>query len=358
VNNPSFANPWLGFPGGDPFTQAVTSSVTFPVAAVYINYPLHSNPPYIQQWNLSYQRQLSADWAVTVGYLGNKTTHLWLTQEADAALYIPGASTTTNTNQRRVLYLMNPARGQYYSTLEQLDDGGNAAYYAGYISIEKRFSQQFSMFANYTWSHCFNDGEDYEALGVLLSYQDPNNRAADWGPCASDRRNVANISGILRTPTFKTGWLRVVGSDWQLSLIVQARSGDPLTITTGGLDNALTGTSNQRPNVTANPSLSGSAQTLNSWFNISAFAPNSPGQYGNVTKGILAGPGSVVVNTAVMRDFAIREHQKLEFRGEAFNLFNHIQPNDPNTSYGNTLFGKVSTAGDPRIMQVALKFIF
>src|SRR5262249_34529316 len=147
--------------------------------------------------------------------------------------------------------------------------------------------------------------------------QDPNKRAADWGPCASDRRNVGNISGVFRTPTFKMGWLRAVGSDWQLSLILQARSGDPLTITTGGLDNALTGTSNQRPNVIANPSLNGSGQTLNSWFNTAAFTPNSPGQYGNAAKGILAGPGSVVVNTAIMRDFAIRERYKIEFRGEA-----------------------------------------
>ena len=60
VNNPSFANPWIGFPGGDPFTQAVTTSATFPIGAVYINYPLHTNPPYIQQWNLSFQRQISA----------------------------------------------------------------------------------------------------------------------------------------------------------------------------------------------------------------------------------------------------------------------------------------------------------
>ena len=139
---------------------------------------------------------------------------------------------------------------------------------------------------------------------------------------------------------------------------MQARTGDPLTITTGGLDNALTGTSNQRPNVVANAQLVGNNQTLNSWFNTSAFVPNSPGQYGNAAKGILAGPGSVVINTAIMRDFPIREHQRLEFRGEAFNLFNHIQPNDPNTSLGSTLFGKVSSAGDPRILQVALKFLF
>lgn len=358
VNNPSFADPWLGFTGGNPFTQAVTSSITFPVEAVYINYPLHTNPPYLQQWNLSYQRQLSANWAVTIGYLGNKTTHLWLTQEDDPAVYIAGSSTKANTNQRRVLYLMDPTTGVYYSTLEQLDDGGNAAYNGAYISAEKRFSQGFSMFANYTWSHCFNDGEDYEALGVLLSYQNPSDRAADWGPCASDRRNVFNVSGVFHTPAFTTNWLHTIGSGWQLALIVQAMSGDALTITDGGLDYAFTGTSNQRPNVTANPTLAGNTRSLSHWFNTSVFVPNSPGQYGDAAKGIVRGPGMTVVNTALMRDFAIRERRTIEFRVEAFNLLNHIQPMDPNTKLGSALFGQVSTAGDPRIMQFALKYIF
>ncbi|HEV2387628.1 MAG TPA: carboxypeptidase regulatory-like domain-containing protein [Candidatus Acidoferrales bacterium] len=358
VNNSSFANPWQTFAGGDPFQKPLTPNAPFPQEAVYITYPLHSSPPYVQQWNLTYQRQFSANWAVTLGYLGNKTTHLWLTQEIDPAVYMPGKSTRTNTNQRRVLYLMNPTQGVYYSNLAKLDDGGNADYNAALLTVEKRFSQGFSMFSNYTWSHCLNDGEDFEALGVLLSYQNPANRKADWGACASDRRHSLNVSAVMNTPAFHSPWLRRVGTGWQLSVIAQVESGDTFTVTNGGLDNALTGTSNQRPNVIGSPNLSSTGRTLNAWFNTDTFMPNGPGQYGNAGKGIIRGPGQFVMNAALVRRFSVRENQRVECRVEAFNTLNHIQPNDPNSTFGSPLFGKVTTAGDPRIMQFALKYIF
>jgi hypothetical protein len=355
VNNPSFANPWQGFSGGDPFTRGLSSDAPFPPGGVFITYPKSAKPTYIQQWNVSFQQQLASNWGVTLSYVGNKTTHIWLTREINPAVYIPGTSTTTNTNQRRVLSLLNPTQGAFYSNMNFLDDGGNGNYNGALVSVEKRFSHNFSMFSNYTWSHCINEGEDYEALGVLLGYQDPNNRRADRGNCASDRRHAFNLSGVIGMPTFSSDWLRRIASGWQLSSIINASTGDSFSVSTGK-DFALTGTSNQRANVAASPSLS--ARSLAQWFNTAAFVPNGPGQYGNAPRSILVGPGRFNINLALIRAFPITERQKIEFRAEAFNALNHTEPNDPNSTLSSPLFGKITSAADPRIMQFALKYVF
>src|SRR5262249_29680716 len=156
----------------------------------------NTRPTYMQHWNLSFQQQLKVDWALTVSYVGNKMTHVWLNRETNPAIYIPGNSTTTNTNQRRKLFLLNPTQGVFYANMTAIDDGGNATYNGAIVSLQKRFSKNFSLTPNYTWSHCINEGEYFEAVGVFLDHQDPDNRRANGGNCASDRRHSFNVSAV------------------------------------------------------------------------------------------------------------------------------------------------------------------
>jgi hypothetical protein len=262
------------------------------------------------------------------------------------------------------LFLLNPAQGVYYANMTAIDDGGNGTYNGAIVSLQKRFSKNFSLSPNYTWSHCINEGEYFEAVGVFLDHQDPDNRRANRGNCASDRRHSFNISAVLGTPAFQSAGLRRVASGWQLSTIVKAMSGDSFTVTSGR-DNALTGTSNQRPNVVGDPNLN--ARTLNRWFNTTAFQPNGPGQYGNAGRGFLRGPGRFNIDAAIIRRFSIKERHNLELRAEAFNLLNHLEPDDPavygsfsgpTATFTSTTFGSIISAADPRIMQFALKYTF
>ena len=109
-----FVNPFLNFPGGNPFPTPFppTKTVAFPQQATYVNMPLNLHHPSMQQWDLSLERQLGRDWLASATYVGNKATHLYSSEEVNPAVYGPGA-TLTNTNQRRVLYLLNPAAGAY-----------------------------------------------------------------------------------------------------------------------------------------------------------------------------------------------------------------------------------------------------
>ena len=134
-------------------------------------------------------------------------------------------------------------------------------------------------------------------------------------------------------------------------------SGSYLSVTTG-LDQALTGViGEQRPiQALADPYTANKSIAL--WINPAAFAQPALGTYGNMGSRNILGPGSITINTNLTRAFHVRENQSLEFRVEAFNLPNHVNPQNPTTVLTSGSFGKILAATDPRIMQLALKYVF
>src|SRR5262249_12656597 len=114
-----FDDPYRDYPGGNPFPgpyPAPTDS-TFVLAGWYVSVPLDLHHMYTQNWNLSYQAQLGGNWLVSATYIGNGARHLRAGFEANPAIYIPGASSVTNTNSRRMLNRINPKEGAYYATI-------------------------------------------------------------------------------------------------------------------------------------------------------------------------------------------------------------------------------------------------
>ena len=373
LNSVQFSNPYANYASGNPFPYKVSANETFPTQLEYLEEQGNTKPPYMQQWNISFQKQFFTNLLVTATYLGNKTTHIWGSLDINPAVYIPGncvagqygltaagpCSTSANDNQRRLLYLQNPAIGQYYATLIQNTEGSNASYNSMIILVQKRVSQHFSVLGNYTWSHCINDVEptfgSNPGLQTSSAFSNPFNLTADRGACNIDRRQNVNISGAFVSPTFSNHWLNQIAGNWQLSPIFQAYTGLPMNIT-AGKDIALDGAAgSQRVNVIGDPSLSN--PTPAEWFNTAAFANPATGTFGNIGRNALTGPGSWVVNVALTRRFTIRERHLMELRVEAFNLFNDVRFNNPNTTFSSAAFGQITTAGDPRIMQFALKYV-
>ena len=368
LNNPAggFTDPYLTYPGGDPFPLPIPpkSDATFALAGQYANLPLHIHPSYFQQWNLSLQQQFSSDWLFSLNYLGNKGTHLWAVTEGNPAVYIPGqcgagpCSTVANTNSRRVLSRINSKAGSAFSSLATVDDGANSSYNAMLVTLNHRLRKHFSLLMNYTWSHCINEGGVQSELSGN-AYQDPNNRASNRGNCITDVRQIFNASLVAGTPHFTKNFaLRFIG-DWELSTIVTARSGFWFSPSTGS-DASLTGVGSDRPNVIGNPN-DVSSRSLNKWFNTAAFNKNQPGTYGNAGRDSLVGPGGYHVDMALFRSFpfvVFEKPQSLQFRVEAFNAFNHPIFDNPSSNFSSSNFGRILGASDPRIMQVALKYIF
>jgi hypothetical protein len=369
LSNPGpLSNPWAGYPGGNPFPGKYPPSadVTFPVAAAYSTIPMNLHPTYTTQWNVSYQRQLRGNWMVSASYLGNKTSHLWLSVDINPSVYIPGQSSTSNTDQRRVMYLLNPAQGQYYGSVITTDDGANTTYNGLLTSIQHRFSHGFTLLANYTWSHCISDGDFTGNVGNE-QYQNQSGRRADRGNCNYDIRHIFNGSFVGITPAIGPAWASKVLRNWQVAPLVRIASGLPLIVGTGK-DNSLTGIGLDRPNVVPgvdpyNASWGPQLQFLNP----AAFTQNPTGTFGNIGRNVLRVPGTINFDASLSRIFAITERFKLEARAEAFNAINHTNFKVPKTTTVQitdinaitaTTFGRLTSASDPRILQFALKLHF
>jgi hypothetical protein len=377
INFPaSFANPWQGIPGGNPYPLTLTKDAPFINYGAFENFPTRPKTTYSQQWNLSIQRQLGADWLVSINYVGNNTMHIWGGNQANPGVYIPGSSTAANVNARRALYLQNPAQGIFYGNINQLDDGGTGNYHGMLISAQHRSSHGYSIQANYTWSHCISDLANPE-LGVAgANFMVPGNRRLDRANCGlGDRRQLFNLSAVYETPRFANSKLRLFASGWQISPIIRLETGPFMTITTG-IDQALTGqTAYERPNQVLEDVYQPN-RSANSYLNPAAFQQPALGTYGNMGASNILAPGGVYINGGVTRTFRIREKQSLQFRFEAFNIPNHVNLGPPNGLSGNGTstasagfitptaalnnpnFGKILSADDPRIMQGAFKFVF
>jgi hypothetical protein len=382
-------NPWQGYPGGNPFPTGGRSY--FPTAGVYVNFPIDPKPTYVANWNLTYQRQIAGNWMVSLSYLGNKTTHLWGNGgEVNPAIYIPGncvagqygltkagaCSTTSNTNQRRALYLANPALGQAYASINTMDDGAVAHYNGVLMSVQHRFANNFTFLANYTDSYCISD-TDFGAALAGASNSQPFYRHGDWGPCVFDTRHNFNTT-LVATSEVKRGSAMVnrLLSGWEIAPLIHASSGQPLNVTVGK-DNSLTGLNNDRPNqilsstAATNPVCSNGSTPCVQWLNPAAFSPNPLGTFGNIGRNALRGPGTFNFDVALSRIFKFRESLSLQARLDAFNVLNHtnfvgaISPAGTVTGYStlstnesSSTFGRVQAAFDPRILQFSLKMVF
>ena len=360
------SNPWLGYPGGNPYPLPYppVSTIAFPTAGTYGFVPLTLATPYMVQWNASYERQIAKQWLLSVGYLGNKTTHLWLSDDIDPSVFIPGqcgssaCSSTKNTAQRRVLYLQNPTQGVYYAQVVTTDDGANATYNGLLASIQHRLSNGYTLLANYTFSHCISDG-DFQGNVGNAQYQEqalPAGRNADRGNCDFDIRHLVNVSFVGTSPAFGNHFVSGLVRSWQFAPLLRVASGLPVNVLTG-TDNSLTGDALDRPNVvTGVARYAASMGTNHLWFNPASVTPNALGTFGNLSRDAYRAPTQLNLDMSLSRSFPIiRERYQLDVRADAFNSINHPNYLAPVATLSSSSFGRITSATDPRILQFSMK---
>jgi hypothetical protein len=384
VNGPvPIAAPWSTTPGGNPFPYISNKPIgKFPVGSVYLPVPANIKTTEVYSWNAAVQRQITPRLFTSASYVGSHTIHLWDNVEYNPGVYIPGncvagqygltrdgaCSSTANVNSRRVLNLTNPVSAAAISNLTAYDDGATANYNGMILVTQWRATSNVNINANYTWSHCIgqaNNGTTTPNPGS--NYVHLNNRVLDGGNCSQDRRQLFNLTVIARTPKFSNRVLSLTVSDWSASAIYAYRSGSPLSIASG-LDQSLLGfsTALERPNQlnattsVANPgSPCANITPCVNWLSAGAFAQPAPGTFGNMGVFNVLGPKFFQFDMALVREFRVREAENLQLRVEAFNLFNNVRFNNPAVTLSNpSTFGNITSAQDPRIMQIALKFTF
>lgn len=356
----SLSDPWRGkYNGGvdDPVTTFDPSPgkgvFKIPATGGYsIDPNLRSG--YIQQYSFSLQRQLPWQTVVDIGYVGNNARKLVMSIQLNPAIPGPGA-TLANIEQRR---RYSPG---ILGSFRHFQGTNNSNYNSLQASVNKRFSRGVLFSLAYTYSKALDFYSDTSEGNVIQNSDDVR---SERGPAAFDRTQILAGSFVWEMPFFtKAGnaLLRHVAGGWQAGAMWRLTSGAPFTVVSGR-DNSLTGIGFDRPDVLRDPELSTDrprSDLIARYFDTTAFVANASGRFGNAGRGILRGPGSANVDFDLMKNFRLREGLRLQFRSEFFNLFNRVNLGTPGASLAAPAnLGRILSAGDPRLVQFALKLMF
>ncbi|MGH9672104.1 MAG: carboxypeptidase regulatory-like domain-containing protein, partial [Bryobacteraceae bacterium] len=268
---------------------------------------------------------------------------------------ITPTATTANANTRR------PYLPGTLSSITMSKSILNSAYHGLQITGEKRYSRNISLKGYYT----FGKGLDVTNTQASTTggATDWNNLALDRGRANNDRRHSFVLNGIWRLNYAgqMPGVVRAVAGGWSLSFISSMRSGRPLTMTAGN-DRNLDGNSNDRANLVGDPRLESNRprnELVDRFFNTTAFAQPADRNTGTAGRNIIDGPGLKNVDLGIFRDFRLHEQKRVQFRAEMSNAFNLVNLSNPGTGQNNsTNFGRITTAGPMRQVQLGLRLTF
>ena len=308
---------------------------------------------YSQSWNLTVERQMTGNLLLRVAYVGNKGTHLQSFRERNAAVYRKGA-TLTDTDARRPLY------PNYASMVEMVSDG-NSHYHALQVTLERRFSRNFSFLAFYSFSKSIDD----ESINAQFTLANPNPYDPRFNRGLSDFDVPHNfrLTGIYDLPRLagSHGFIRNVLGGWTITEIVDWRSGLPFSLTSGR-DNSFSGVGQDRADITGDPALPMDRERkdiIRNFFDKSAVTANAVGTFGNSPRNLLRQLSYFNVDSGIHKRFNLTERYRLQVRGEFFNTLNNVHLSRPGNNQSATAsFGVVSGAGSPRIALVSLKVQF
>jgi hypothetical protein len=254
----------------------------------------------------------------------------------------------------------------YYTSVTRWFPIGNLAYNALALKAEKRFSRGLTFLAAFTWAHSIDtvppnpDLNQYQ--GSPQVPVDPYNLRLNRGNSQTDIPRTFGLSATYELPFGKgKPWLKTSRfvdlflGGWQLGGILTLRDGYPFTVsTTGNITNAGGA---DRPNALRSGTLPSAQQSINRWFDVSAYAVQPQYTFGNVGRNTLFGPSLRNLDMSLAKFFSITEKKKLQFRFESFNFTNTPAFGQPASVINQTGAGTITTAGSPRQIQFALKFL-
>ncbi|MBS1814346.1 MAG: TonB-dependent receptor [Acidobacteria bacterium] len=404
VQSSSYSNVSFDNPAGGTVTTVAT-----PNPAAVRGTTTDFKTPYTQHYSLGFQQSLPWNSVLSVDYVGEHAVHLlgimdinqvapgaFVTQlgvsattSSTAACASPNQAQTCTTQTYRYtssgselpLNRIRPYKG--YNAINVVTNLFGSNYNSLQTQFQKRFAHNSLVEVNYTYSKALTDNQTDRSTAV----QDRTNIRAEYGRSQLDRKHIFTADFVYALPWFydQKGFIGHVVGGWELSGVVAINSGLPFTPSVSNQDPAGIGflgasAAGGRPDQVGDPSKGSGLKTTTKWFNTAAFAPVPLGQVraGNSPRGAINGPGYQRWDVGLFRNFRLfgpPEHRvDLQFRAEAFNVFNHNNPASINTTaftsanwvtnnttgvttppQPNSAFGNVNVWRDPRIMQLAVK---
>jgi hypothetical protein len=327
---------------------------------------------YAQQWNFTLQKTVGREWSASLGYAGSKLTRLGvpdtnlnqlsaaqlalgaqITQQVQNPFYGAIPATTSlgaPTIARQQLLRRFP---EFTTVTLYRNNVGNSTYHSLQAHLERRFARGITVTASYTFSKLIDDaGAVFNSAlltGPVAAYQ-----AAD----SFNRRLEKDESTGSIPHVFATGFVWQLGRGWELSGIVKAQSGMTVTVTQATNFNAAFGYGIQRPNLIGDPALPAGLRTTARYFNTAAFSQAPQFTLGTASRNPVRGPGYQDADLMLGKLFRLTERAALEARAEIFNVSNTPPLGQPNGTLRSAAFGSITTAGDPRFFEFALRLTF
>jgi hypothetical protein len=322
--------------------------------------------PYVQQWSFGFQRDLPWSFLWNVDYVGTRSLHLDVLSDRNQPLFDSTGKVGTTRPFPTLGYI------EYQSPI------GLGKYNGLESGLERRFRNGLAIRFAYTYSRSIdNTPQELESN----SGSSPNglNYAGWFGPSDFDTPHRLVSSYVYELPFGRNrrflheGVLSYIVAGFKTSGVYTFASGRPFTVSSGG---TIAGSLDAFGAVAATPNLTGTPVIVGDptcWYFVAknaactalrpglsdAFQLQSPGFLGNVGRNTLRGPHTNVFDFALMRDFPIHESVGLQFRWEVFNLTNTVQFGQPSNNFSSGSAGTItSLAGDPRVMQFALRLAF
>jgi len=344
---------------------------------------------YVQQWNASVQRELTANTTFEAAYVGSNIAHVGIPDTNLNQLTVEQLALGAQLNTR----VTNPFFGmiprssslgdptisygqllkpypQYTTVSLYRNNVGTTRYNGLELSLRQRFFRGLSYSVAYTRSKLMDDASSvFDAsilTGPVANYPvaDSFNRALERDYSTGDVPHLFVSSVVWDLPVGAGrprqlhGVLGALANDWTVTSLITMQSGVPVAVTQSTNANLAFGFGTQRPNLVGDPTLPADERSAARWFNTAAFAIAPPFTIGTASRNPVRGPSYRNVDLMAMRKVPLGASRALEIRAEIFNLLNTVNLGAPGATAGTAAFGTITTAFDPRVVQLALKFVF
>lgn len=342
---------------------------------------------YVQQWSTSFRREVSGRVSFELAYVGSAITRVGLPDANVNQLTvdqlalgpgllervpnpyfgsIPRSSSLGDPTITRA-QLLKPYP-QYTTVSLYRNNVGTTRYDGLSAHVEQRLTRGLSYLVSYTRSRLVDDASAVFDAAVLSGpvaaapVADSFDRRRDRDYSTGDVPHVLVASGTWRLPDGRgRRWPAAFGAlirGWSVSGVLTVQSGVPVAVTQATNSNAFAGFGVQRPNLVGTPELPPQERSASRWFNTDAFAEAPVFTLGSASRNPVRGPGYRNVDIALTRQVALGSSRRLELRAEVFNATNTPALGSPNGVFGSAAFGSITTAGDPRAAQLAVKLLF
>jgi hypothetical protein len=362
-NNGLFDNPYAGRESANvyPVTNLLpTTPFQSPLFTIVLD--KRFNSPYTQNYNFTVERQVFKDTRVRIGYVGTKATHLQGEYNENPPIYDP--SLTLNQN---IATINDRRQFTGYQDIIRSFHGLNSNFNALQISVDKRFSNGFTILGFYSWAKTL----DYTSINIWadnILVQNPFNFFFRRGPADQNvpQRFVTSFVWDLPIPHGEAPLARAILRDWKLSGILTLQSGLPFNINANADVLANGGTETAYVDLIGSGSpvvhASSKGAEVAEYFNTARFAEPAVNTYGTLGRNAMIGPGYSNMDTSLVKGFRIPflgEAGLGQLRFEAFNVFNRTNFGQPVTDITSPAFGQLTTTiGNARLLQIAAKIRF